>query len=70
MHSFTRLHYFQIWLSYSPIADYTGTFYDIGATKVNWLSLVYPIATIPFGFVAIWILDEFGIRQGVGYFFS
>ncbi len=56
---------FQIWLSYSPVADYTASFYHINSDKVNWLSLVFPIAALPFGFLATWTLDSVGLRTAV-----
>ena len=56
---------FQIWICFSPITNYTTAYYDISGDQVNWLSLVYVVATIPFGFVAAWLLDTLGLRTSV-----
>jgi FLVCR family MFS transporter 7 len=52
-----------LWMSFSSIADSTGTFYDIDQMKVNWLSIVFMITTIVLGLPAIWILDNIGLRM-------
>ncbi|XP_078587556.1 solute carrier family 49 member A3-like [Branchiostoma floridae x Branchiostoma japonicum] len=54
-----------IWLSFAPIADQTAEFYNVSLTTVNWLSLVYMIASIPLGLLATWLLDTLGLRAGI-----
>lgn len=54
-----------IWITFSPIADVTTHFYDISSSEVNWLSLVYLIASVPFGFLATWLLDTIGLRVSI-----
>jgi hypothetical protein len=55
----------QLWISFSPIADITAEFYGVDAMAVNWLSLVFLVASIPCGFFATWLLDTLGLRIGV-----
>ncbi|XP_013401658.1 solute carrier family 49 member A3 [Lingula anatina] len=54
-----------IWITYSPIADETATYYQTSLNGVNWLSLVYLVASIPFGLSATWLLDTLGLRAGI-----
>ncbi|KAK7110965.1 solute carrier family 49 member A3-like [Littorina saxatilis] len=54
-----------IWICFSPITNYTTAYYDINDTQVNWLSLIYVVATIPFGLVATWLLDTLGLRASI-----
>lgn len=53
------------WIGYSAIADFTGQFYSVGYTKVNFLSLVYLIASVPTGLISFLIIDYFGIRSSI-----
>ncbi|XP_074641190.1 solute carrier family 49 member A3-like isoform X2 [Tubulanus polymorphus] len=54
-----------LWISFSPIADVTAEFYHVDSMSVNWLSLVYLIACIPFGVVASWLIDSVGLRASL-----
>lgn len=63
------LTFFQIWLSYAPIADYTADYYNTNTDSVNYLSLVYMIASAAFGAVSAFILDYMGLRAGVSKIF-
>ncbi|KAL3863356.1 hypothetical protein ACJMK2_005114 [Sinanodonta woodiana] len=54
-----------IWITFSPIADSTIVFFKIDSLQLNMLSLVYLIASIPFGFVASWLLDTLGLRTSI-----
>lgn len=56
---------FQLWISFSPIADFTATFFHITTMQVNWLAIIYMVINIPLGFGAMWLLDVFGLRVGV-----
>ncbi|XP_077201707.1 LOW QUALITY PROTEIN: solute carrier family 49 member A3 [Paroedura picta] len=51
-----------LWLSFAPVADKTSEYFDITLDMVNWLALVYLVISIPFGLVAIWMLDTFGLK--------
>jgi FLVCR family MFS transporter 7 len=53
------------WISYSPIADFTGRFYSVSYTLVHLLSLSFLIVSIPAGFFSFWITDNFGIRTSI-----
>jgi len=53
---------FQLWMSFSSIADSTAKYFDVTQMQVNWLSIVFMIATIAVGIGAIWILDHCGLR--------
>lgn len=57
--------FFQTWITFSPIADLTSTYYNINAFKVNVLSLIFMVASVPFGFAASWVLDTYGLRASV-----
>ncbi|XP_021340463.1 major facilitator superfamily domain-containing protein 7-b-like, partial [Mizuhopecten yessoensis] len=54
-----------VWITFSPIADLTTVYYNIDSFQVNILSLVFLIASIPFGLTASWILDTFGLRASL-----
>ncbi|CAI9738735.1 solute carrier family 49 member A3-like isoform X1 [Octopus vulgaris] len=54
-----------IWITFSPVADVTTRYFNITITQVNWLSLVYLIATVPFGIAAIWLMDSVGLRSSI-----
>jgi len=60
-----NLFVFQIWITFSPIADTTVPFYQITPFELNILVLVFAIASVPFGFVASWLLDTLGLRLSV-----
>uniref|UniRef100_K1QVM3 Major facilitator superfamily domain-containing protein 7-a n=1 Tax=Magallana gigas TaxID=29159 RepID=K1QVM3_MAGGI len=53
------------WITFSPIADLTSTYYNINAFKVNVLSLIFMVASVPFGFTASWVLDTYGLRSSI-----
>lgn len=53
------------WICYSAISNYTALFYNVDYTKVNFLSLIYLIITVPAGFVSFVIIDYFGIRSSL-----
>ncbi|XP_064629895.1 solute carrier family 49 member A3-like [Lineus longissimus] len=54
-----------LWISFSPIANITAEFYGVDTMAVNWLSLVFLVASIPCGFFATWLLDSLGLRTGL-----
>ncbi|XP_053778765.1 solute carrier family 49 member A3 isoform X2 [Desmodus rotundus] len=51
-----------LWLSFAPVADTIAQYFSLSTNQVNWLSLVYFVVSIPFGLVAIWVLDSVGLR--------
>ncbi|XP_053406794.1 solute carrier family 49 member A3-like isoform X2 [Mercenaria mercenaria] len=51
-----------IWITFSPIADTTVPYYKITPFELNILVLVFAIASVPFGFIASWVLDTLGLR--------
>ncbi|CAF0870715.1 unnamed protein product [Brachionus calyciflorus] len=53
------------WICYGSIADFAGEFYSVNYDKVNFLSLLYLIVSIPSGFVSFWLIDTFGIRASI-----
>ncbi|PAA46332.1 hypothetical protein BOX15_Mlig003841g5, partial [Macrostomum lignano] len=61
-----------LWITYSAIADYTQLFYNVTADGVNWLALVYPLASLVFGLPTAYCLDRLGVRTGllIGAIFS
>ena len=56
---------FQIWITFSPIADTAVPYYAIDAFRLNLLVLVFAAASVPFGFLASWLLDTLGLRFSV-----
>jgi len=52
-------------MSFSTIADSTAKYFDIDQMQVNWLSIVFMVATIVTGLAAIWTLDHCGLRTTV-----
>jgi len=55
----------QLWMSFSSIADSTAKYFDIDQMQVNWLSIVFMVATIIVGVGAMWMLDHCGLRSTV-----
>ncbi|XP_014644285.1 PREDICTED: major facilitator superfamily domain-containing protein 7 isoform X2 [Ceratotherium simum simum] len=51
-----------LWLSFAPVADRIVQYFHLSTEQINWLSLVYLAVSIPFGVVAIWVLDFVGLR--------
>ncbi|ESO99043.1 hypothetical protein LOTGIDRAFT_53741, partial [Lottia gigantea] len=54
-----------LWICFSPITNITIKYYNITELDVNLLSLVYLVASIPFGFTASWLLDTLGLRISI-----
>ncbi|KAK3799318.1 hypothetical protein RRG08_048825 [Elysia crispata] len=54
-----------IWIMFSPVTDQTSKYFHISPMDVNWLSLVYLVASVPSGFIASWMLDTFGLRASI-----
>ncbi|XP_052772964.1 solute carrier family 49 member A3-like [Mya arenaria] len=54
-----------MWITFAAAADTTVAFFEITPLKVNMLSMVFMIASIPFGFIASWVLDTFGLRASL-----
>uniref|UniRef100_A0A4W2D0F6 Solute carrier family 49 member 3 n=1 Tax=Bos indicus x Bos taurus TaxID=30522 RepID=A0A4W2D0F6_BOBOX len=52
-----------LWLSFAPVADTIARHFLLSTEQINWLSLVYLVVSIPFGMVAIWVLDSVGLRR-------
>ncbi|XP_042200324.1 solute carrier family 49 member A3 [Callorhinchus milii] len=50
------------WLCFAPIASETARYFKISTDQVNWLSMVYLIVGVPFGFGTTWLLDTLGIK--------
>ncbi|KAM5158621.1 solute carrier family 49 member A3 isoform 4-T4 [Callospermophilus lateralis] len=51
-----------LWLSFAPVADIIAQHFLLSMAQVGWLSLIYLVVSIPFGILAIWILDSVGLR--------
>ena len=50
------------WICFSSIADYTGKYYGVDYTQVNFLSIVSMIIAIPASLLSFIVIDYFGIR--------
>ena len=59
--SYAMINQFQ-WISYSTITDKVAVFYDVPATTVDWLSMIFMLVYIPLIFPATWLLDKKGLR--------
>lgn len=57
----------QAWISFAPVAYPAAEYYHTSANVINGLSIVFMVATIPFGLLAIWVLDSYGLRAAVSY---
>ena len=53
------------WICYSPIADFTGKFYNVDYTQVNLLSTISMIIIVPAGLASFIVIDYFGIRSSL-----
>ncbi|XP_055499704.1 solute carrier family 49 member A3 isoform X1 [Leucoraja erinacea] len=53
------------WLTFAPVADQTARYFHISMDQVNWLSMVYLVVSIPFGFGTTWILDTLGLKTSL-----
>lgn len=47
------------------MADTIAQHFLLSTEQINWLSLVFLVVSIPFGVVAIWVLDSIGLRWAV-----
>ena len=54
-----------MWLTFAPIPQYTAVFYGISVDQVDWFSISYFVVSLLIGFLAIVILDIFGLRASV-----
>ncbi|XP_041371092.1 solute carrier family 49 member A3-like [Gigantopelta aegis] len=54
-----------IWICFSPITSITTEYYGISSWQVNWLSLIFVVVSIPFGFTASWLIDTLGLRTSI-----
>uniref|UniRef100_A0A2C9KD64 Major facilitator superfamily (MFS) profile domain-containing protein n=1 Tax=Biomphalaria glabrata TaxID=6526 RepID=A0A2C9KD64_BIOGL len=54
-----------IWIIFSPVTDKTAHYYNKSIMEVNWLSLVFLVASVPSGFFASWMLDTIGLRASI-----
>lgn len=50
------------WIQYGIISNIIMKFYSVEAFAVDWLSMIYMLAYIPFVFPVTWILDKKGLR--------
>uniref|UniRef100_A0A8D2CYF2 Solute carrier family 49 member 3 n=1 Tax=Sciurus vulgaris TaxID=55149 RepID=A0A8D2CYF2_SCIVU len=57
-----------LWLSFAPVADVIGQHFLLSVAQVDWLSLIYLVVSIPFGILAIWVLDSVGLRGALGVY--
>lgn len=54
--------FLQLWLTFAPVADQSAQYLAVTLEKINWLSLIYMVISIPIAFVSSWMLDTFGLR--------
>ncbi|XP_041053621.1 solute carrier family 49 member A3 isoform X2 [Carcharodon carcharias] len=53
------------WLTFAPVADQTAQYFHISMDQVNWLSMIYLVVGVPFGFGTTWILDMLGLKTSM-----
>jgi FLVCR family MFS transporter 7 len=51
------------WITFAPITYYTNEYYG-NSSAAMWLNAVFMICSIPFGVLAMWSVDRFGLRAG------
>ncbi|CAB3992790.1 major facilitator superfamily domain-containing 7-a-like [Paramuricea clavata] len=54
-----------LWITFAPIDDSSSTYYGVSSFTINWLSLVFPLAALPFAMVSAWFIDTYGLRKGI-----
>ncbi|XP_070541015.1 solute carrier family 49 member A3-like [Ptychodera flava] len=54
-----------LWLSFSPAASLVAQYYNVSNKSINLFSMMYLISAIPMGFVAMWLLDTYGLRPSI-----
>ncbi len=54
-----------MWLTFAPIPQYTAVYYSISLSQVDWFSIAYFVVSLLTGFLAIAILDVFGLKVSV-----
>uniref|UniRef100_A0A3Q2TIA7 FLVCR choline and putative heme transporter 2 n=1 Tax=Fundulus heteroclitus TaxID=8078 RepID=A0A3Q2TIA7_FUNHE len=50
------------WIQYGIISNIITRFYDVDGFAVDWLSMIYMLAYIPFIFPVTWLLEKRGLR--------
>jgi cyanate permease len=53
------------WITFAPIADAVRIKYQISASQVNWLSLIFMLLYGPFTALCAWSIRNFGLRKSV-----
>eukprot|EP00048_Salpingoeca_helianthica_P016223 m.231140 g.231140 ORF g.231140 m.231140 type:complete len:455 (+) comp18253_c0_seq1:13-1377(+) len=54
-----------IWINFSPIEEKTKAYYNVDDLTVDFLSLVYMMASVVLGPLASWMIDTQGLRRSV-----
>ncbi|MED6264660.1 Feline leukemia virus subgroup C receptor- protein 2, partial [Characodon lateralis] len=50
------------WIQYGIISNIIMKFYNVDGFAVDWLSMIYMLAYIPFIFPVTWLLEKLGLR--------
>ncbi|XP_007549350.1 PREDICTED: feline leukemia virus subgroup C receptor-related protein 2 isoform X1 [Poecilia mexicana] len=50
------------WIQYGIISNIIMKFYNVDGFAVDWLSMIYMLAYIPFIFPVTWLLEKYGLR--------
>ncbi|KAK2848785.1 hypothetical protein Q5P01_008619 [Channa striata] len=51
-----------IWLTFAPVPNQSSQYLMVSLDKINLLSMVYMVVSIPLSFVATWMLDTLGLK--------
>ena len=54
-----------MWLTFAPVPSLTAEYYQVTLSDVDWFSQSYFVASLLIGFIAIGVLDVFGLRIAV-----
>ena len=55
-------------MSFGNIADPASRYFDASTLQIDFLSIVFMIATMVLGLPAMWLLDRHGLKLSVGAF--
>lgn len=46
------------WIQYSIISNIIQRYYNVSSELVNWMSMIYMVAYIPFTFPSVWFMNK------------
>ena len=55
-------------MTFAPVANFSASYFSVSETTVNYFSLVFFIAFIPFCVFSWWVIETYGFRFAVSNF--